>query len=85
MKKNNQRTCIATGQKFDKSELIRVVKFNGEYSVDKEHNLPGRGAYFKKDKDLVKTIKTKKLLHRAFKEQVSEMVYEELIKYIEEE
>ncbi|TCG10380.1 DUF448 domain-containing protein, partial [Mycoplasma todarodis] len=27
MKKNNQRTCIATGQKFDKSELIRVVKF----------------------------------------------------------
>ncbi len=85
MKKINQRTCIATGGKFDKSELIRIVKYNGKFSLDINHNLPGRGAYFKKDKNLVKTIKTKKLLHRTFKEKVAEEVYDELIKYIEEE
>ncbi|CAM9117878.1 YlxR family protein [Mycoplasma marinum] len=82
---NNLRTCIITNGKFDKSKLIRVVRYQGEFKIDKNHNLPGRGAYFQKNKNIVDEIRKKRLLHRAFKENVPNEVYEELIKYIREE
>lgn len=39
------RTCVGCGQKSPKEELIRIVMIHGALSVDKEHRLPGRGAY----------------------------------------
>ena len=39
------RMCVVCRQMKEKSELLRVTKNGGEFSVDVSGKLPGRGAY----------------------------------------
>ena len=57
------RTCVVTREKYPKQELIRIVKNNdNQVFVDLTGKSNGRGAYIKKDLDvLAKAIKTKVL------------------------
>ncbi len=84
LKTNNTRTCIATGKKTDKSNLIRIVKQKNKISIDTKQKLPGRGCYITKDPNLADKLLKQKLLHKAFKTQVDNRVYEELIKILKE-
>jgi len=75
----NKRTDIISGQKKDKDQLIRIVKTK-DGSIYVSDTIKGRGAYIKKDAS-PEEIK-KKVLHRAFRTNVEEKVYEEVIKKI---
>ena len=73
-----QRTCIACREMKNKRDLIRIVKNANGIALDKTGKASGRGAYICASKDcLNKCIKTK-ALHRAFKENVANEVYEKL-------
>lgn len=77
------RSCVVTREKFEKKDLIRVVRTpEGEIVVDKTGKLNGRGAYLKKDKEVFLKAKNNKILDRVLETEVSESVYEELNKMI---
>ncbi len=78
------RECICCGDKFPKASLIRVVKNDSGIFRDVSGKQNGRGAYLcGKPACLDRLIKQKRL-NRAFKMNVSEDVYQALIKEIEE-
>ena len=83
MKKIPLRRCVVTKQQLPKQELLRIVK-NKENTVfvDLTGKANGRGAYIKKDVNVLKTAKDKKILERALEIQISEEVYEEIEKVI---
>lgn len=48
------RTCVGCRQQDSIGRLIKVVRVSGQYLVDQERKLSGRGAWFHLDcKDLV--------------------------------
>ena len=50
VKKIPLRTCVITKEQLPKQELLRVVRTpEGEVKVDETGKLNGRGAYIKKD------------------------------------
>jgi predicted RNA-binding protein YlxR (DUF448 family) len=78
--KKPERTCIACRTKGDKSLFIKVVlNKNGDAFVERAAKLDGRGAYICKNIDCAKLCKKNKALNRAFKRQISDSVYEELL------
>ena len=78
------RTCVITKEKCEKKDLIRVVKNNqNEVFVDLTGKQNGRGAYIKKNIDVLnKAIKTN-ALGKHLECEISEDVYEEIRKIIE--
>ena len=61
VKKIPLRKCVVTQERLPKKDLLRIVKNNeGEVFVDLSSKANGRGAYIKKDLEVVeKAIKTK--------------------------
>ena len=78
-KKIPMRTCIACRTSKPKRELIRVVKFNEQITLDKTGKANGRGAYVCDDIECIKKLKKGKLLNRAFSCQVADQTYEEIM------
>lgn len=82
-KKIPMRTCVITKEKYPKKELIRVVRDNtGKVSVDETGKANGRGAYLKKDLEVVDMARKTKTLEKYLEVLVPEEVYEELEKAI---
>ena len=64
-KKIPLRTCVVTKEKLEKKDLIRVVKNNeNEVFVDLTGKANGRGAYIKKDIDVLNKARKSKILGR---------------------
>ncbi len=83
MKKIPLRRCVVTKEQLPKGELLRIVKNKeNEVFVDLTGKANGRGAYIKKDENVLKIAKTKKILERALETQISDEVYEEIEKVI---
>jgi len=83
MKKIPMRSCIVTSEKCEKKDLIRVVRDNtGRVFIDDTGRANGRGAYLKKDIDVIKKAKKNKILDRRLEVEVPEGIYDELIKMI---
>lgn len=83
MKKIPLRRCVVTKEQLPKSELLRIVKNKeNEVFVDLTGKVGGRGAYIKKDVNVLKTAKDKKILERALETKISEEVYKEIEKVI---
>lgn len=60
-KKVPMRTCVVTKEKFPKSELVRVLRTpEGNVILDLTLKANGRGAYLKKDKDVINKAKKQK-------------------------
>lgn len=80
IKKVPQRKCIVCQDRDSKKELMRIVKNKeGEIFIDLTKKANGRGAYICQSVEcLEKAIKTK-ALNRAFKVEVSDEVYENLL------
>ncbi len=85
IRKIPMRTCVVTNERFPKNELLRIVKTpEGEIKPDLTGKLNGHGAYIKKDEDILnKAIKTK-ALSRHLECDISDEVYEEIRKIINE-
>ena len=83
MKKIPLRRCVVTKEQLPKAELLRIVKNKeNEVFVDLTGKANGRGAYIKKDVNVLKTAKDKKILERALETQINDEVYEEIEKVI---
>ncbi len=80
LKKIPMRTCVITKEKLDKRDLLRIVrKTDGEVVVDVTGKVNGRGAYLKKDEEVIKKAQKSKILEKILEVQVLDNVYEEAI------
>ncbi len=78
------RTCVVTGEKLDKRDLLRVVKNKeGEVKVDLTGKMNGRGAYIKRDLAVLEMAIKKKSLERKLECNISDEVYDEIRKILE--
>lgn len=78
-KKIPMRTCIACRSEKPKKELIRVVKFGDEISLDLTGKANGRGAYVCNDKDCIEKLKKGRLLNKTFSCPVSDDTYDKIV------
>ena len=79
MKKIPMRSCVVTGEKLEKKELIRIVRDNTNHVfIDTTGKANGRGAYPKKDLEVIKKAKKNKILDRRIEAEIPDSIYEEL-------
>lgn len=84
MKKMPERTCVITKEKTLKKDLLRVVRDKeGNVSVDITGKANGRGAYLKKDKEVINKAKTTKALERILEVTIPDTVYEEMLNLVD--
>lgn len=80
VKKIPMRTCVITHEKLEKKDLFRVVRNNeGQVFVDESGRANGRGAYLKKDKDVIEKARKTKALEIHLEVKIDDSVYDELI------
>lgn len=79
IKKIPLRTCVITKELLPKKDLIRIVKNKeNEVAIDLTGKLNGRGAYIKKDMEVLeKAIKTK-ILEKKLETTIPDEIYEEI-------
>ena len=74
------RTCVESKEVCEKKDLFRLVRTpSGEVIVDTKGKANGRGAYLKKDKDIILKAKKSKSLDKKLEVSVPENIYDELI------
>ena len=78
------RSCVVTREKLPKVELLRIVRTtDGTVIADISGKVNGRGAYIKKDIAVLEKAKKSKILERHLETTISDEVYEEIKKIIE--
>ena len=78
------RSCVVTREKLPKSELLRIVRTtDGSVIADVSGKVNGRGAYIKRDIVVLEKAKKSKILERQLETTISDSVYEEIKKIIE--
>ena len=78
------RTCVVTKEALPKKELLRVVRTpEGNVVVDETGKVNGRGAYLKKDLEVLEKAKKSKILEKRLECSIEENVYDEIKKIIE--
>jgi len=79
MKKIPMRSCVVTGEKLPKKELIRVVRTTeGNVVVDESGKANGRGAYLKKSIETFDKAMKSKILNKKLEVEVPDSIFEEL-------
>jgi predicted RNA-binding protein YlxR (DUF448 family) len=82
-KKMPERTCVITREKTLKKDLIRVVRDKeGNVSVDLTGKANGRGAYLKKDADVIEKARSTKALEKILEVTIPDTIYDELLSNI---
>ena len=75
-KKSPQRSCCGCRGKFDKAELIRVLRQpEGDIIIDRTGRANGRGAYLCPGADCLRLARKKRQLERALRGQIPNEVY----------
>ena len=65
-KKIPMRSCVVTREKLPKGELLRIVRTtDGTIVADETGKINGRGAYIKKDREVLDKAKKSKILERG--------------------
>ena len=81
VKKIPLRKCVVTNERFEKKQLLRVVRSpEGVVSVDPTGKANGRGAYLKKDAAVILQAKKTKALERHLETPIPDTVYDDLLK-----
>lgn len=77
------RTCVVTHENLPKRELLRIVRNKEmEVSVDLTGKANGRGAYIKKDIEVLNQAKKSKILEKRLECKIDDSIYEEIEKII---
>lgn len=80
------RMCVVTREKYEKKDLIRIVRTpEKEVIVDYTGKSNGKGAYLKKDIEVIKKAKLNKILDKVLEISVPNEIYEEILNYIEKD
>ena len=78
------RSCVVTREKLPKLELLRIVKTtDGDVVADISGKINGRGAYIKKDIEVLEKAMKSKILEKQLETTISNEVYEQIRKIIE--
>lgn len=78
------RTCVVTKESLPKQELLRIVRTpEGDVKMDSTGKLNGRGAYIKKDIEVLEKAKKSKILEKRLECKIEDSIYEEIKKSIE--
>ncbi len=79
IRKEPMRSCIVTREKLPKKELLRIVRgSDGVVSVDMTGKVNGRGAYIKKDIDVLEKAIKSKIFVKVLETTISDKVYEDI-------
>jgi len=82
-KKIPMRMCAVTRERFEKKELIRLVRTpEQEIKIDLSGKLNGKGAYLKKDISIIEKAQKTKVLDRLLETNIPDEIYEELKKSV---
>ncbi len=85
-KKIPLRRCVVSNERLEKAQLIRVVRTpEGNVIVDTKGKANGRGAYLKKDLEVVSKAKRTKILDKHLEVNVPDSVYDEIEEIIKNE
>lgn len=85
MKKIPMRTCVVSHEKLPKNELIRIVRNpEGNIIIDETGKQNGRGAYLKRDIQVIKKAQKSKILNKHLEIEIPNEIYEQLIELIGE-
>ncbi len=73
------RTCVVSHEKCEKKDLLRIVKTKDQQiKIDETGKMNGKGAYIKKDKELLKIAKKNKALDKALDITIPEEIYDKI-------
>ncbi len=74
------RICVITHEKCEKRDLFRIVRNNeGKVFVDDTLKANGRGAYLKKDKEVIEKARQSKTLENHLEVKIEDSIYDELL------
>ncbi len=74
------RTCVFSREVCEKKDLFRIVRTpEGEVVIDTKGKANGRGAYLKKDKEIILKAQKAKVLDKKLEVTVPDSIYQELI------
>ena len=77
------RTCVVSKEKCEKRELIRIVRTpEGKIIIDDSGKANGRGAYLKKDENIILKAKQNKILERHLQTKIEDDIYDELLNIV---
>lgn len=77
------RQCVATGERFPKKDMFRIVRTaDGFVEIDASGKTRGRGAYLKKSEAAIQKAKVRKILDKHLEICVPEHIYDNLIKLL---
>ena len=80
------RMCVVTKERFEKKDLIRIVRTpEGLGEIDLTGKKNGKGAYVKKDLEVIKKAMQNKIIDRALEIEVPNSIYEEIKTIIEKD
>lgn len=83
MKKIPMRSCVVTREKCEKKDLFRVVRTpEGNVILDETGKANGRGAYLKKDKEVIEKAMKNNVLDKILEVNVPSNVFEEMLNKI---
>lgn len=78
-KKIPMRRCVVTHEQFPKKELLRIVRTpEGSVEVDLSGKLNGRGAYIKRDIEVMKLAKKNGVLAKSLEVTIPEEFWDKL-------
>jgi hypothetical protein len=79
VRKIPMRSCVVTGEKLPKQELLRIVRTTENKVVcDPTGKINGRGAYIKKDIEVLEKAKKSKILEKKLECSIDEDFYLEV-------
>ena len=78
------RMCIITKEKVEKQSLIRIVKTpDNQVIIDLSGKANGKGAYLKKDKEVILKGSKTNQLQKALEIDIPSSIYDELLAMID--
>lgn len=77
-KKVPLRMCIACKECKPKRDLIRIVRTEESFMLDKTGKLNGRGAYICNSNECLEKLCKQKSLNKTYKQNISQEVYDKL-------
>ena len=83
MKKIPMRSCVVSHEKCEKKDLLRIVRTpEKEVIIDETGKANGRGAYLKKNEEVIKKAKQTKVLEKVLEVSIPDSIYEEMLEKI---
>ncbi len=84
-KKIPMRSCVVTKEKYEKRDLLRILRTpEGNVVIDQTGKQNGRGAYLKKEIDVINKAEKTKIIERILEVSIPAGIYEEARKLCKE-